>query len=220
MFGDFLWLHASDGEVENQRRGVRVQLDDDGAGAIKLHALLDHEGNIPSFVRVTAASTHEIHEGRKLRLEPDSIVTFDRGYVDRLWFAQIAAQGAYFVTRLKRGMAFHVLARRRPPSLSGVTCDQTIRLRANEPDSIRSDLRRVGNVDPGTGRRYFLTNAFHLSAKTIAEILDSDAGEVICWGRLARSAYARPGAPLTPRTHQPYTESVCPAVSPEKEKAP
>jgi putative transposase len=140
-------------------------------GAIKLHALLDHEGHIPSFVRVTTGSTHEIHEGRKLRLEPDSIVTFDRGYVDQLWFAQIAAQGAYFVTRLKRGMGFRVLARRRPPPLSGVTCDQTIRLRANEPDSIRSDLRRVGYVDPGSGRRYFfLTNAFHLSAKTIAEI--------------------------------------------------
>ena len=140
-------------------------------GAIKLHALLDHEGHIPSFVRVTAASTHEIHEGRKLRLEPDSIVTFDRGYVDYGWFAQIAAQGAYFVTRLKRGMAFRVLARRQPPALSGVTCDQTIRVRTKEPDSIARDLRRVGFVDPATGHRYsFLTNAFHLSAKTIAEI--------------------------------------------------
>jgi hypothetical protein len=140
-------------------------------GAIKLHALLDHQGHIPSFVRITAGSTHEIHEGRKLRLEPDSIVTFDRGYVDYLWFAQIAAQGAYFVTRLKRRMVFRVLERRVPPPLSGVTCDQTIRLQSDEPDSIRLDLRRVGFVDPGTGRRYFfLTNAFHLSPKTIAEI--------------------------------------------------
>src|SRR5207249_7236714 len=54
-------------------------------GAIKLHALLDHDGHIPSFVRVTTGSTHDIHQARNLVLEPDSIVTFDRGYVDYAW---------------------------------------------------------------------------------------------------------------------------------------
>ncbi len=55
-------------------------------GAIKLHALLDHDGHIPSFVRVTTGSTHDIHQARHLVLEPDSIVAFDRGYVDYAWF--------------------------------------------------------------------------------------------------------------------------------------
>lgn len=140
-------------------------------GAIKLHALLDHEGHIPSFVRVTTASTADIKEGRKLRLEPDSIVTFDRGYIDYQWFYQLHLQDVYFVTRLKRGAVFRILERREPPPLSGVTSDQTIRVVGRKPDSIPVDLRRIGYRDPATGKRYYyLTNLFHLSAKTITEI--------------------------------------------------
>jgi len=140
-------------------------------GAIKLHALLDHQGHIPSVLRVTTGSTHDIQQARTLRLEPDSIVTFDRGYMDYQWFYQLHLQGAYFVTRLKRGTAFRVTERREPPPLSGVTSDQTIRIVGSKADSIPIPLRRIGYLDPATGHRYyFLTNLFRLSAKTIAEI--------------------------------------------------
>ena len=140
-------------------------------GAIKLHALLDHDGHIPSFVRISTGSTHDIKEARQLVLEPDSIVTFDRGYVDYQWFHQLHLQRAFFVTRLKRGARFRVIERREPPALSGITSDQTIRITGRKPDSIPIRLRRIGYLDPETGHRYhFLTNHFALSAKTIAEI--------------------------------------------------
>ena len=140
-------------------------------GAIKLHALLDHDGHIPSFVRVTSGSTHDIQEARKLVLEPDSIMAFDRGYIDYGWFYQIHLQRAFFVTRLKRGATFRVIERRPPRPLTGVTSDQTIRIVGSKADSIPIDLRRIGYIDPATGHRYFfLTNHFGLSAKTIAEI--------------------------------------------------
>lgn len=100
-------------------------------GAIKLHALLDHDGHIPSVVRITTGSTHDIQEGRKFVFEPDSIFVFDRGYVDYAWFYQIHLQRAFFVTRLKRGATFRVVARREPPPLSGVTSDQTIRIKVS-----------------------------------------------------------------------------------------
>ena len=140
-------------------------------GAIKLHALLDHDGHVPSLVRITTGSTHDIQEGRKLVLEPDSIFVFDRGYVDYGWLYHIHLQRAFFVTRLKRGATFRVCARREPPPLSGLTSDQTIRIKGTKADSIPIDLRRIGYIDPGTGKRYFfLTNNFRLSAKTVAEI--------------------------------------------------
>jgi putative transposase len=143
-------------------------------GAIKLHTLLDHEGHVPSVLRVTTGSTHDIQQARKLHLEPGSILTFDRGYVDYQWFYQLDLQEIYFVTRLKRGATFRVIARREPPPLSGVTSDQTIRIVGSKADSIPIDLRRIGYVDPATGHRYyFLTNLFRLSAKTIAEIYRS-----------------------------------------------
>jgi len=140
-------------------------------GAIKLHALLDHDGHVPSLVRITTGATHDIQEGRKLVLEPDSIFVFDRGYIDYSWFHQIHLQRAFFVTRLKRGATFRVIARRQPPPLSGVRSDQTIRIKGVKADSIPIDLRRIGYLDPGTGKQYFfLTNNFRLSTKTIAEI--------------------------------------------------
>ena len=143
-------------------------------GAIKLHTVLDHEGHVPSVLRVTTGSTHDIQQARKLHLEPDSILAFDRGYVDYAWFYQLDLQGVYFVTRLKRGAAFRVIARREPPPFSGVTSDQTIRISGSKPDSIPIDLRRIGYLDPATGHRYyFLTNLFRLSPRTIAEIYRS-----------------------------------------------
>jgi len=143
-------------------------------GAIKLHAVLDHEGQIPSVLRVTTGSTHDIQQARKLHLEPDSILAIDRGYVDYAWFHQLDLQDVYFVTRLKRNATFRVVARREPPPLSGVTSDQTIRIVGNKADSIPIDLRRIGYLDPATGHRYFfLTNQFRLSARTIAEIYRS-----------------------------------------------
>ena len=140
-------------------------------GAIKLHALLDHDGHIPSFIRITTGATHDIQQARNLVLEPDSIVAFDRGYIDYAWFYRLHLQQAFFVTRLKRGAVFRVIGRRPPPILSGITCDQTIRICGSKADSIPIELRRIGYRDPASGRKYYYrTNLFRLSPKTIAEI--------------------------------------------------
>lgn len=77
-------------------------------------------------------------------LEPDSIVTFDRGYNDYKWFYRLDLQDVYFVTRLKRGAAFRVIERRVPPALSGVTSDQTIRITGDKPDPGGSTPELIG----------------------------------------------------------------------------
>ena len=55
---------------------------------------------------------------------------------------------------------------------TGVSSDQTITLTGMKPQRLGlPTLRRVGYRDPETGRHYeFLTNNFHLCAKTIADI--------------------------------------------------
>lgn len=54
---------------------------------------------------------------------------------------------------------------------NGVTSDSNIELSGSAGGDYGRALRRVRYVDPETGNVYaFLTNAFHLSAKTIAEI--------------------------------------------------
>ena len=81
-------------------------------GAIKLHLILDHAGHIPSFCVMTPGREHEIEVARGQRYEPDSILTFDRAYVDYHWFDQLHRQGVYFVTRQKRNARYRVLERR------------------------------------------------------------------------------------------------------------
>ncbi len=66
-------------------------------GPIKLHLILDHAGHIPSFCVMTPGREHEIEVARGQRYEPDSILTFDRAYVDYHWFDQLHRQGVYFV---------------------------------------------------------------------------------------------------------------------------
>ena len=65
---------------------------------------------------------------RGQRYEPDSILSFDRAYVDYHWFDQLHRQGVYFVTRQKRNARYRVLERRSVVPQPGVTSDQVIRL--------------------------------------------------------------------------------------------
>jgi len=45
-------------------------------GAIKVHARLDHRGQIPDFVHVTTGKTHEIKVARTLEIEAGDILVF------------------------------------------------------------------------------------------------------------------------------------------------
>ena len=140
-------------------------------GAIKLHTLLDHDGNIPAFIRITEAKTHDIQVARLLDLPSHSIVAFDKAYIDFSWFNAMSNKQVFFVTRMKNNTRYRVVERRKVIKSKGLTSDQTIRLTSVKGKNCPAPLRRVGYRDPKTGKRYtFLTNNFHLAAKTIAEI--------------------------------------------------
>ena len=140
-------------------------------GAIKLHLMLDHEGQIPSFCVITPGREHEIQVARKQRYEPDSVLTFDRGYLDYHWFDQLHRQGVFFVTRMKKNARHTVLERRRVEKKEGLTSDQTIRMSGSKGECLSTPLRRIGYRDPESKKHYvYLTNLFHLSAQEIAAI--------------------------------------------------
>jgi putative transposase len=148
-------------------------------GAIKLHARLDHSGQIPDFINITTGKTHEIKVARTLEIEADSINVFDRGMIDYAWLYHIDESDAYFVTRAKDNMSYEVVRKpsHRLPKLSkrarqkGIIKDQIIRIVGSKADKIPIELRLVTYRDPETGEAYeYLTNLFHLSALTIAQI--------------------------------------------------
>jgi len=140
-------------------------------GAVKLHVGLDHDGLIPSFVTITDGKCHDVTAGRALQLPTDSIVVMDRAYIDYSWFNALNSKGIFFVTRQKRNARYRVIERRDVLKSKGLTCDQSILLTGTKAATCPVPLRRVGYRDPDTGKHYvFLTNNFHLAAKTIADI--------------------------------------------------
>ena len=140
-------------------------------GAVKLHVGLDHDGYLPAFVQITEGRVHEVNLARKLDLPGGSIVVFDRGYTDYAWYNHLNSRKIYFVTRQKKNACYTVIKRRPVSRASGITSDQTIRLTGTKADQCPILLRRIGYRDPETGKHYvFLTNAFQLSASTIAAI--------------------------------------------------
>ena len=140
-------------------------------GGIKLHALLDQDGYIPAFATITDAKKSDISEARKLSLPPGSIVAADRAYIDFSWLMSLNKKKCFLVTRLKKNIKFKVTERRSVPKGKGVTCDQTIWLTGTKASECPIPLRRIGYRDPETGKHYvFLTNNFHLAAKTITDI--------------------------------------------------
>jgi len=146
-------------------------------GGIKLHTLIDAEGMIPEVVVVSEARSHDlayVDEVVKCVL-PDSIIVFDRGYIDYRWFGELDRRGVYFVTRTKKRMEYIVSGQQRLNTLSknrGVIEDNEIEF--IDDRNIRhypNKMRLVRFKDPETGRKFeFITNNFKLSALTIAKL--------------------------------------------------
>jgi len=136
------------------------------AGAIKLHTGLNADGYLPSFVDMTEGSRHEIHWARSLTLPRGSTLIFDRGFNDYSWFDDLSQNGIFFVTRVKSNAIITPLKKRQGRKAMGVGLVSKISL-----GSSMKKYRRIIYQSPEDGRTYhFLTNAFHLKTKMVAEL--------------------------------------------------
>ena len=143
-----------------------------GKAAMKLHVGLDHQGYLPAFAAITHGHTSDLSVARTLGFPKSSIVVCDRGYLDYAWFKSLNEKDVFIVTRPKKDAVYEVKQRHRVNRKQGITSDQTILFTGVKPRQIQMPLmRRIGYRDPETGKHYiFITNAFHLSAKTVADI--------------------------------------------------
>lgn len=140
--------------------------------AVRLHLMLDLNGNIPAFFDITSAKTHDVNFLDLIELETGAYYIMDRGYIDFERFHIIHQAGAFFVTRAKNNFAFRRLYSNKIDKKSGVRCDQIIRL--NNYQAARKypeKLRRIKYFDKETKKYFiFLTNDFNIEAETIANL--------------------------------------------------
>ena len=139
---------------------------------VKMHVLLNLRGNIPDFIVMTGAKTHDVNILDRVRYEPGAYYVMDRGYVDFERLYSLHQSKALFVTRAKRHMRFAVVESRSVDKEAGLRCDQIIRLTGVMTKKAYPEyLRRIKYRDPETGRRMvFLTNDFTLPALMIAAL--------------------------------------------------
>ena len=141
-------------------------------GAIKLHTLLDLHGNIPTFLRVTDGSVHDVNILDEFLPEAGAFYVMDRGYLDfqRLFLFTLCS--AFFVVRTKQNVLLQRRYSRPVDKTTGLQSDHTVILTGIHSATAYPDpLRRVTYCDPETNQRLkFLTNNFVLPARTIAQI--------------------------------------------------
>ena len=141
-------------------------------GAIKLHPLLDLHGNIPTFLRVTDGSVHDVNILDEFLPEAGAFYVMDRGYLDfeRLFLFTLCS--AFFVVRTKQNVLLQRRYSRPVDKTTGLQSDHTVILTEIASATAYPDpLRRVTYCDAETNQRLkFLTNNFVLPALTIAQI--------------------------------------------------
>ena len=141
-------------------------------GAIKLHALLDLRGDIPSFIEITDGKVYDVNILDELIPEPGSFYIMDRAYVDFLRLYILTQYFAFFVIRAKTNLQFRRVYSHPVDKSTGLKCDQTIVLTGIKSAKEYPDkLRRIRYYDQDNDLHLtFLTNNFTLPALTIAQL--------------------------------------------------
>jgi Domain of unknown function (DUF4372)/Transposase DDE domain len=141
-------------------------------GAVKMHTLLDLQGHIPTFIRMSNGTVHDVNILDEILPEAGAFYVMDRGYIDFERLYEFTLASAFFVVRTQENV---VLQRRtsHPVDTSvALRSDQTVILTAIESAQAYPDaLRRVTYFDAETNQRLgFLTHNFSLPALTITQI--------------------------------------------------
>jgi IS4 transposase len=137
-----------------------------------MHTLLDLRGAIPAFIHISDGKMSDVKVLDILPIEAGAFYVMDRGYLDFGRLFKIHQAGAFFVTRVKRGMNAHRVYSTKTDRSTGVICDQMIRLDGfYVAQDYPEHLRRIRFKDPESGKTLvFLTNNTTLPPLTIAAL--------------------------------------------------
>ena len=145
-------------------------------GAVKMHTLLNLQGNIPEFILISDGKLHDVNVLDHLVPVPGAYYVMDRGYLDFARLHQLHQAKAFFVTRAKSNFTFQ---RRYSHEVDKIdaACSATkrsfwkrITLSRGTPSRCVAFVFTIRSLDK---RLVFLTNDFSLPATTIAALYKS-----------------------------------------------
>lgn len=144
-------------------------------GAVKIHALLNLQGDIPEYIWISDGKLHDVNVLDYLLPVPGAYYVMDRGYLDFERLYTLNQAKSHFVIRAKRNFKFNRRYSHNVDKSTGVQCDQTITLDTfYSAQGYPEPLRRIRYYDSELNKRLvFLTNDFILPATTIAALYKS-----------------------------------------------
>jgi hypothetical protein len=146
-------------------------------GAVKMHTLLDFDGNLPAYVNITDGKTADNKGAKDIPLLKGSVIVADRFYNDFPLLNVWDSKGVFFVIRHKENLQFETLKENDLPDnrLQHILKDEIISLKNESSKSKYSDkLRRVSVWDEENSQVIeLITNQFSWSPNTIGELYKS-----------------------------------------------
>ena len=146
-------------------------------GAVKMHTLLDFDGNLPAYVNITDGKTADNKGANDIPLLKSSVIVADRFYNDFPLLNVWDSKGVFFVIRHKENLQFETLKENDLPENrhQHVLKDEIICLK-NEASKSKypGKLRRVSVWDEENKQVIeLITNQFNWSPNTIGELYKS-----------------------------------------------
>jgi hypothetical protein len=146
-------------------------------GAVKMHTLLDFDGNLPAYVNITEGKTADNKGANDIPLLRGSVIVADRFYNDFPLLNVWDSKGVFFVIRHKENLQFETLKENDLPDNrhQHILKDEIICLK-NESSKSKypGKLRRVSVWDEENKQVIeLITNQFNWSPNTIGELYKS-----------------------------------------------
>jgi len=146
-------------------------------GAVKMHTLLDFDGNLPSYVNITDGKTADNKGAYDIPLQKGSVIVADRFYNDFHLLNVWDSKGVYFVIRHKENIQYTVIKENELPADKHphILKDEIIELKNNaSKEKYPKKFRRVAVWDDVNKQVIeLITNHLKWAANTIGELYKS-----------------------------------------------
>jgi hypothetical protein len=140
-------------------------------GAVKVHTLLDLRGSIPYFILITDGKYHDSNAMDEIVPLSGAIYLMDKAYVDFEALFRIQKAEAFFVTRAKSTLKYHITEQNfNIDESTGLRTDKTILLTGYKSKKLYPKQLRLVEYYDNEKEVFlvFLTNNFEVSALEVA----------------------------------------------------
>ena len=143
-------------------------------GAVKMHTLLDFDGNLPAYVNITEGKTADNKGAYDIPLLKGSVIVADRFYNDFPLLNVWDSKGVYFVIRHKENIQYTIIKENELPENrhQHILKDEIIELKTDaSKQKYPKQLRRVAVWDEVNQQVIeLITNHLTWTANTIGEL--------------------------------------------------